>query len=163
MVSILFPMGIVITFEHRPYKLGETINVTVELVPRRDIEVREARVDLVRYTRHTEVSTVLVPPLPSRAPRFRATMSMAVHKRVIQTYRDSYVQGSAVFLQAGRLPSGQASIYNVGLEIMPERPKRQSDRTRWRLVTTVDVVGGRHITAQRMVSVRPEPAPSLPA
>ncbi len=163
MVSILFPIGIAITFEHRPYKLGETINLTVELVPRRDIEVREARVDLVRYTRYTEVTTVLVPPLPSRTPRLRERMSTAVHKRVIETYTDSYLQGSAVFLQGGRLPSGETSTYSVGLEITPERPTRRSDDTRWRLVTTVDVVGGRHITARRTVSVRPEPAPSLPA
>ena len=163
MVSILFPMGIIITFEHRPYKLGETINLTVELVPRRDIEVREARVDLVRYTRYTELTTVLVPPLPSRTPRLPATMSTAVHKRVSETYKESYLQGSAVFLQGGRLTSGRTSTYNVGLEIKPGRPTRQSDDTRWRLVTTVDVAGARSVTARRTVNVRPEPAPSLPA
>ncbi len=163
MVSRLFPVGIIITFEHRPYKLGETIDLTVELFPRRDIEVREARVDLVRYTRYTEVTTVLVPPLPSRSPRLRETMSTAVHKRVSETYTDSYPQGSAVFLQGGRLTAGRTSTYNFGLEIEPERPTRQSDDTRWKLVTTVDVAGARRVTARRTVNVRPEPAPSLPA
>ncbi len=156
MVSILFPMGIIIAFDHRPYKLGETINLTVELVPRRDIEVREARVDLLRYTRYTEVTTVVAPPLPSQDPRLLGShrMSMAVRKRVSETYRDAYVQGGAVFLRGARLPSGRPSTYNVGLEIMPERPERQSDSTRWRLVTTVEVVGARHITARRTVNVR---------
>ncbi len=154
MVSRLFPMGINIAFEHRPYKLGETIDLTVELVPRRDIEVREARVELVRYARYTEVTTVLVPPIPSRNPRLLTNrMSMAVHKRVSETYRDAYVQGSAVFLRGARLPSGRPSTYNFRLEIRPERPARQSDSTRWRLVTTVDVVGARRITARRTVNV----------
>ena len=154
MVSRLFPMGIVIAFEHRPYTLGETINLTVELVPRRDIEVREARVDLVCETRHTEVTTVLVPPLPSRTPRLQTMMSAAVHKRVSQTYRDAYVQGSAVFLRDERLPWDRPSTYNVGLAINPERPTHQSGRARWKLVTSVDVVGARHITARRIVNVR---------
>ncbi len=153
MVSRLFPMGIIIAFEHRPYKLGETIDLTVELIPRRDIEVREARVDLVREMRYTEVTTVLVPPLPSRAPRLGTRTSTPVHKRVSETYRDAYLQGSAVFLRDERLPWDRTSTYNVGLEIKPERPTRQSGRTRWRLVTTVDVVGARHITARRTVNV----------
>ena len=55
MVSRLFPLGINIAFEQRPYKLGETIHVTVELVPRRDIRVREVRVDLVCETRRIKV------------------------------------------------------------------------------------------------------------
>ena len=153
MVSRLFPMGIIIAFEHRPYTLGETINLTVELIPRRDIEVREARVDLMCEMRYTEVTTVLVPPLPSQTPRLRASMSTAVNKRVSQTYRDAYVQGSAVFLEGGRLPSDRTSTYNVGLEISAERPTRKSDSTRWWLVTTVDVVGARRITARRPVKV----------
>ena len=153
MVSRLFPMGIVIAFEHRPYTLGETINLTVELVPRRDIEVREARVDLVCEMRYTEVTTVLIPPLPSRTPRLQTMMSAAVHKRVSQTYRAGYVQGSAVFLRDERLPWDRPSTYNVGLEINPEPPARRSGRARWKLVTTVDVVGARHITARRTVIV----------
>ena len=155
MVSKLFPMSIIIAFEHRPYTLGETINLTVDLIPRRDIEVREARVDLVCEMRYTEVSTVQVPPLPSQTSRFPATnrMSMAVHKRVSQTYRDSYLQGSSVFLRDERLPWDRASKYSVGLEISPEWPTRKSGSTRWRLVTTVDVVGARRITARRTVNV----------
>ena len=163
MVSRLFPMGIIFAFERRPYNLGETISLTVELVPRREIEVREARVDLVCEIRYTEVTNVLVPPLPSQTARLRARMSTGEHKRVSQTYRDAYVQDSAVFLQGGRLPSDRTSTYNLGLEIKPELPTRQTGSTRWWLVTTVDVVGGRRITARRRGNVRPEPAPSTPA
>ncbi len=153
MVSLLFPMGIIFAFERRPYQLGETINLTVELVPRRDIEVREARVDLVCEKRYTEVATVLVPPLPSQRTRLPTGTSAGVHKRVSQTYREAYVQASAMFLRDERLPWDRTSTYNVSLEINPERPTRQSGRTRWWLVTTVDVIGARNVTARRLVKV----------
>ena len=151
MVSKLFPIGIIIAFEHRPYNMGETIHLTVELVPRRDIRVREVRVDLVCEIRRIEAPTVQVPPLPSGLPTTHRTST--AHKRVSETYRDAYVQGSAVFLQGGRLLSGRASRRDVGLKIQPELPTRQPDGMRWKLVTTVDVVGARHITARRTVNV----------
>ena len=154
MVSRLFPTGIIFAFERRPYKLGETIDPTVELVPRRNIRVREARVDLVREMRYSEVTTVLVPPLPSQTARLRARMwSMPMEKRVIQTYRDAYVHSTAVFLQGGRLPSGANEHIQLGLEINTELPTRQSGRTRWWLVTTVDIAGARNVTARRLVKV----------
>ena len=151
MVSRLFPLGINIAFEQRPYKLGETIHVTVKLVPRRDIRVQEVRVDLVCETRRIEVPTVQVRPLPSGLPA--AVPTSSAHKRVSETYTDAYVQGSAVFLQGGRLLSGRTSRHNVGLKIQPELPTRRSGGMRWRLVTTAEVVGARHITARRPVNV----------
>ena len=152
MVSRFFPLGINIAFEQRPYKLGETIHLTVKLVPRRDIRVREVRVDLVCEIRRIKVPTVQVRrPLPSGLPVAIPTSS--AHRRVSETYTDAYVQGSAVFLQGGRLLSGRTSRHNVGLKIQPELPTRQSEGMRWRLVTTAEVVGGRHITARRTVNV----------
>ena len=147
-------MGINIAFARRPYKLGETIHLTVELVPRRDIRVREVRVDLVCEIRRIEVPNVLVPPLASHSPGLPVILQVSLApKRVSETYSDAYVQGSAVFLQGGRLLSGRTSRHNVGLKIQPELPTRQPNGTRWRLVTTVDVVGARHITARRTVNV----------
>ena len=153
MVSILFPMGVIFAFERRSYKLGETINLVIELVPRRDIEVREARVDLVRYKRYTEVTTLLVPPLPSRIPRGTNLRSMAESRYVGETHTDTDVHSSIVVVRNGRLSSGEATAYNVGLEIPPERPTHNSGRTRWRLVATVDIVGARNVTARRLVKV----------
>ena len=59
MLSRLLPLGIKVNFEDRPYKLGETVNLTLELSPRREIEVREGRVDLVCGMRYTQVVTVM--------------------------------------------------------------------------------------------------------
>ena len=61
MVSRLRPLDVNLVFEDRPYKLGETINLTMELTPRGDVEVREGRVDLMCEERWQEVSTVMVP------------------------------------------------------------------------------------------------------
>jgi len=47
MVTRLFPLNVKVSFEDRPYKLGETISLTMELSPKRDMEIREGRVDLV--------------------------------------------------------------------------------------------------------------------
>ncbi len=58
MLSRLFPLGVKISFEDRVYKLGETIDITVELSPRRDMEVREGRVDLVCEESYQETFTV---------------------------------------------------------------------------------------------------------
>lgn len=59
MLSRLMPLGIKVNFEDRPYKLGETVSLTLELTPRREIEIKEGRVDLVCDQRYTEVVTVL--------------------------------------------------------------------------------------------------------
>jgi hypothetical protein len=58
MVYKLKPLEVGLEFEDRTYRLGDTINVTVDLNPRGDVHVREARVDLVCQERYWENSTV---------------------------------------------------------------------------------------------------------
>ena len=41
------PVEVRVSFDGRPYTLGERIHVGVELSPRRDVDVAEVRVDLV--------------------------------------------------------------------------------------------------------------------
>ena len=47
MVYKLKSLELGLDFEDRGYKLGDTINVRVNLTPNGDVDVREARVDLV--------------------------------------------------------------------------------------------------------------------
>ena len=47
MLSRLLPLGVNVRFENRIYKLGDTIDLALELSPRRDIEIREGSVELV--------------------------------------------------------------------------------------------------------------------
>ena len=160
MLSRLFPLGVKVSFEDRVYKLGETIDLTVELSPKRDMEVREGRVDLVCEEHWTEFSTVMVPV--SRASRGEAASASGgrvlpearIPKQVHEEHRESYVHSSVVFLEDTRLASGRTGSHNARLEIQPEPPPHALDgKVRWRLVTTTDVAGARDIKARRLVKV----------
>ena len=156
MLTRLFPLGVKITFEDRPYKLGETVNVSVELEPRREQEVREGRIDLVCEEHWTDVHTVRV---PVNRPRVGTTIgalepTITVPKRVTESHRETYVHSSVVFLKDGRLQPGRASRHNATLLILPNPPPHADQAAvSWRLVTTVDVAGARDIKARRLVKV----------
>lgn len=49
-------------FEDRPYKLGETIEATVQLNASREVKVRKGRVDLVYDVSWTATDTDSQPP-----------------------------------------------------------------------------------------------------
>ncbi len=158
MLSRLFPLGVKVSFEDRVYKLGETIDLTVELSPKRDMEVREGRVDLVCEERWTEVSTVMVPvSRPSRSVATRGgslVPTPRIPKQVHQDHRETFVHSSVVFLENAQLRSGVAARYNPRLDIDTEPPPHADKATlSWRLKTTVDVAGARDITARRPVMV----------
>ena len=158
MLTRLFPLGVKVSFEDRVYEPGETMNLTVELSPKRDMEVREGRVDLVGEEHWTESLSVMVPD--HRAARGQARLGSIgtpppvtmIPKRVTKTHRDTFVIGSVVFLENAQLSSGVAGIYNLRLDIDSELPLH-TDKASWRLKTTVDVAGARDITARRLVKV----------
>ena len=52
----------------RPYRLGETIKIMVELGANGDVEVREARVDLVCEENYLESYNVMVPDIKIGRP-----------------------------------------------------------------------------------------------
>ena len=47
MLSRMRPVDVEVSFDNRTYHLGDNIDLTIELTPRRDCQVREARVDLI--------------------------------------------------------------------------------------------------------------------
>ncbi len=156
MLGRLFPLGVKITFEDRPYRLGETINISVELEPRRDQEIREARVDLVCEERWTEVHTVRVnvnrPRVGSASGAPEPTIT--VPKRVTESHRETYVHSSVVFLKDGRVQAARTSRHDATLLILPKPPPHADQAAlSWRLVTTVDLAGARDIKARRLVKV----------
>ena len=155
----MFPLGVKVSFEDRIYKLGETINLTVELNPRRDIEVREGRVDLVCEESYQETFTVTRPRHRAvHAPRGGGPIlplsSTMETQEVTERRRESYVHSSVVFLKNTQLASGTKRGFNARLEIEPEPPPHAREgKVRWRFVTTVDVAGARDIKARRLVKV----------
>ena len=161
MLTRLFPLGVKVSFEGRVYKPGETINLTVELSPKRDMEVREGRVDLVGEEHWTESSSVMVPDrraIKEQARLFSTTYVgrppavTMIPKQVTTSHRDSFVHRRVVFLENAQLRSGVAAVYNLRLDIDSELPLH-ADKASWRLKTTVDVAGARDITARRLVKV----------
>ena len=150
------PLRIGMDFQDRPYVLGETIDLTIELKARRSVQVREARVELMCEHRYAESYTRMIPVRHPGAPLMRGApppMTMVPKREVIERV-ESHVHGSVVLLKDGRLDSGQTVRHDVKLEIRPEPlPQTGSGVLIWTLVTTVDISGGRDVAESRRVTV----------
>ena len=162
MVTRLRPLDVKLVFEDHPYKLGETIDLRVELDAKGAVEVREGRVDLVCEVRWGETFTVMVPTFsrPSRsavAGVGGVYIPPKVPKQVTKEYRETYVHSSVVFIEDERLDSGGTSRYNAMLEIQPEPPGHVEKGTvKWSLVTAIDVAQARDIKTRCPVKVTVE-------
>jgi len=165
-LSSLRPLDVKLLFDDRPYNLGETIDVTVELEPRREVEVREARVDLVCEERYVESYTVHVPAGGSAAavgdlggglfgPGAQPPLPPPrVPKEVHKDVKVSYIHSSEVFLTNSLLRPGAVDRHNIGLGIEPEPPPHASTATvSWRLEVVVDVARARDVKARHKVDV----------
>ena len=143
-----------VDFENRPYKLGETIHIRVELNPRRDLDVREVRVELICEATYNITESVTLSARPSRAVHTSAMMSRGKRKRTKER-KDSFVHSSAVFGKQARLQAGKSQIYDVKFEIKPQPPyySKQETDFKWRLNTVVDVVRGRNPRARRTLNI----------
>ena len=97
--------GVNIILEDRPYRLGETINFTVDLSTSREIEVSEGRVHLVCKEEWTEVSkktgllSIVDESGPTRAFQARRrSMERELGVGAGLHFRESYVHRSVAFL-----------------------------------------------------------------
>ena len=150
--SRLRPLDLKLFFEDRPYKLGETIDITTELDARSDVEVREGRVDLVCEARWTEIYTVMVSG--GRQPSGVYHILPKAPKQVSKKHVETYVHSSVIFLQDTRLDSTTRGSYRARLEIEPESPPHAAEATvKWMLVASIDVARGRDIKTRRAVEV----------
>ena len=153
----LYPLGVRLAFEDRPYRLGDTIRVTVELTARREVEVREARVDLVCEEDYVMSYTVMSPGRPSsgqgRAPGEVFINPPMTPNRVKKEQRESYVHSSVVILSNASVAQG-AMQYTASLEIDAERPPHVSvAKVSWRLEGVADVVMARDVRARYDINV----------
>ena len=163
MVYRLRPLEVSFDFEDLEYKLGDTIQVDVELVPNGDVTVREARLDLICEERYVENYSVSGPGLYSNpggaAPRAQ------ISSQVVREQKETYVHSTEVFLSDAKLAKGISLRYQARLNVQPKPPvhvedaralQRDADRSwtfKWTLVMTVDVVRGRNPKTQRLVRV----------
>ena len=72
MLTRLRPLEVTMVFKDRSYKLGETIDIHLELKAKRDVVIREGRVDLMcqeKYKQNLNVTVTKGPtPGSSGAP-----------------------------------------------------------------------------------------------
>jgi len=157
MISRLRPLDLAISFRGRTYRLGEPIDLTVELTPRRDCEVREGRIDLMVEERWTERSTVSYQkPVVQTGLRGGAQVvgTTTETREIVREHKEKYAHSSAVFLEAARLDAGKSSRYRVRLQIQPEPPARANEaKVRWWLQTVIDVAGARDIRARTKIDM----------
>ena len=145
--SLTRSLDVDLVFENRSYKLGEIIEVKVELNARRDVMVRKGRVDLVYEVRW-------VAPDTDRHPIGRMlrsgpgghvinSYSMRAPTRTLVEHKHSYVLGSARFLEHAQLETHKNGSYNVRIQIHKDDPPYgfiKGAAREWSLVAVLDVV-----------------------
>ena len=158
MVSILRPIEAKLEFDDRAYKLGEVIDVTLELVPRGDVEVREARVDLVCEVRHVETHTIMMRTREQviMAARYGGSGSMPprIAKRVVEEHAETTVHSSMVLLKKVGLAAGASRRCSARLNIPDKRPDHaRRGELSWTLVTEIDVALARDVSKRQGIKV----------
>ena len=163
-LSRLRPLDVRFLFDDRPYRLGETLDIVVELSARGEIEVREARLDLVCEENYIESYNVMVPDIKTgramgglyggSSIAAGYTPTPMIPKLVNKEHRETYVHSSVVFLTDSMLSSGATDQYDIRLGIEPEPPSHVSIATvKWRLEVVVDVARARDVKAWHKVKV----------
>jgi hypothetical protein len=145
-------------FTERPYRLGETIDLRLELKPRGGVEVREGRVDLVCEERYVEAYDRKVPVSAHSGlitGKSGKSLPIAmVPKREVLSRRESFVHSSVVVLKDARLQSGVGHRANARLKIEEEPPPHaRIGKVSWKLVAAVDIGGRREVTESRKVAI----------
>ena len=157
MISRLRPLDLKISFPERTYRLGESIDLTVELTPRMDCNVREGRIDLMVQEQWTEQSTITYEkPVVQTGARgqVRVLGTTTEIREIVREHKEKYAQSSAAFLEATRLDAGRSARYRVRLEIQPEPPARAKEaKVTWWLQTVIDVAGARDIKPRTNVDI----------
>lgn len=151
------PLEVSSDFEDRTYKPGEAIRLTVDLAVRREVEVKEARVELVcdeRYVESYASVQALEPPAGLISPRRKGPPTMLVPKRQVTEIQKTYVHSSAVFLKDKQLGQNARPQHKVSLEI--ERKPLSgavASRVTWTLLTTVETDEGPFTSDSRKVAI----------
>ncbi len=134
--------------EDRVYRLGDSMKLTVELRPRKDLGVKEGRIDLVfeEAFPDTVVRTQEVHYQPwawihesSKGNRSEHRID-SIGKRETKDQTNALVRGSVVFLKDASVGAGDGGSYRATLEIDSERPSHGIASTlRWILVASLQL------------------------
>ena len=170
MVYKLKPLELSFDFEDRLYELGDQINVRVTLTPSGDVNVREARVDLVceeRYSRQESgVRAGSLGAAGIQGGKLVSTTDYVPASSWVSQRTESYVHSSVVFLNDVTLSSGRPGTYDATLQIQSTPPAhldstsspRGSRRASTRLQELMDFQVAGHGLGQYRSGTRPKEA-----
>jgi hypothetical protein len=176
MVLNLDPLDISLDFERRKYRLGDTIEATVKLIPSKDTKIRGSSLSLMGQVRRTKVSSLIgvgrMPGGPSSLHRrnpLHGTSSYVPTAQHTEQQISTEIFYSAPIVVTRSLREGDASKHGVALRLDPklsklqrlarEAKRLQSDAHRglsiepWWLEARVDVIMGRDAIVRRRVEV----------
>ena len=144
------PVSARVEFEDRPYGLGGSMKLSVELKARREIDVEEARVDLECEEQWADTYVKMEPlgRTGGMLGRGKPMPGPAAPKRQVEVHTNTFVHSSVTFARGIRLAPGTPARYDFALDIGEERPPHASGgMLKWRLITTVNPDVGEPIVA----------------
>ena len=155
MVYRLKPLELGFDFDDRIYELGDRITIRVTLNANGDVDVREARADLVCEEHYSRKESGIVVGAAGvggiQGGKLTATTDYVAASSWTSKNSESYIHSSVVFLKDTTLNSGGSGTYDAILPIQPVPPthldeahKLQGDASsawtfKWRLVLSVNV------------------------
>ena len=173
MVFNLDPLDIDLDFERRKYRLGDTINATVTLTPRSNVEVRRTSLSLMGQVRRTTVSMGRTMDMGGSSTlqggAFHKTTDYIPMQQSTEQQISTEVFYSAPIVLSRSLRKDDVSRHDIALKLSPrlgklqtlarEAKRLQRDANRglsiepWWLEARVDVVMGRDAMARRQVEI----------
>lgn len=160
MLHRILPLELSLEVESRPYTLGETINVVVEMQPSADIQVRSARLDLVCEEHYTQRGVSFVPDFYASNMQISGQTSHVANDR-----KEQFVHSTVQFMEDTRLTGGTSTTRRVSLVVGTATPPHFEDSLalerdassawtfNWTLLATVDVARGRDAQVEREVKI----------
>ena len=170
MVYKLKPLQMTFDFEDRWYDLGDVIDIQVNLNPNGEVDVREARLDLVCEEIHTRnqsgISMGSGGASSIAGGNFSRSNDYVPATTSVNQRKESYVHSTVVFLKENTLRPSDLIAHSATLHIQSQLPThfedakalvRNSEESwtfKWRLVASINVVRGRDQKRQRQVKVK---------
>ena len=151
-------------FERRPYRLGDTINATVTLIPKSDVEIRRASLSLMGQVRRTEVQAGWAHGMDGAPSRYNSSR-VPTRATPVQT-KSTEVGYSRSFLSSTSLHDDRPGRYDVALVLGPRLPRvvqlskeleldtnSSLSIEQWWLEVQVDVVRGPDASVRKRIEV----------
>ena len=136
MVYRLKPLELSFDFEDRVYELGDRINIRVTLNANRDVDVREARADLVCEEIYSRKESGIVVGGGGvgaiQGGKLTATTDYVAASSWTSKKTESDVHSSVVFLEDTTLDSDGSGTYDAILPIQPCRQRISKKPTSFR-------------------------------